>query len=225
MSSLKLIIFDMDGTLIDSQHVIIAAMKRAYQVVDEARPDDEAVRRIIGLSLPEVFATLSPDAAKDVQATLVDEYKNAFIALRAAGGAEAHAPMFNGAKDALVTAFANDWLLSVATGKARRGLDHAVKTHQLEGLFTFTQTADDAPSKPHPAMVERSIDMHGVLASRAVMVGDTTYDMQMARAAGARAIGVSWGYHPKNELLQAGADVIVDDFAELEDAARALVGE
>ncbi|MGB0508355.1 MAG: HAD hydrolase-like protein, partial [Pikeienuella sp.] len=150
MNDLKLIIFDMDGTLIDSQRVIIAAMRLAYSAVGVECPDDEPIRRIIGLSLPEVFATLSPNADAEQQEQLVEQYKNAFITLRAAGGAEADSPLFPGARDSLLSLQRDDWFLSAATGKARRGLDHAVKTHALEGMFTFTQTADDAPSKPHP---------------------------------------------------------------------------
>jgi phosphoglycolate phosphatase len=225
MNDLKLIIFDMDGTLIDSQGVIISAMKLAYSAVGVECPDDEAIRRIIGLSLPEVFATLSPNTPSEMQVGLVEQYKEAFVTLRAAGGAEAHSPLFPGAKGALINAANDEWLLSIATGKARRGLDHAVKTHQLEGVFSFTQTADDAPSKPHPAMVERSIAMHGVSPERAVMVGDTSFDMQMARGAGAKAIGVAWGYHPVQELRQAGAHIVINSFSELKHAVASLVGK
>ena len=221
---LRLVIFDMDGTLIDSQRVIIAAMRRTYEAFGATCPDDEACRRIIGLSLPQVFRALSPDADEADNARLVELYKSSFIQLRAETGGEADAPLYPGAEAALRKMAAAEWLISAATGKARRGFDHAIDAHGLHGLFTYPQTADDARSKPHPEMVERAMALHGVEGRRAVMVGDTSFDMQMARAARARAIGVAWGYHPVEELRDAGAEVIVSDFDDLPGVAERMLG-
>ncbi|MEM7546072.1 MAG: HAD-IA family hydrolase [Pseudomonadota bacterium] len=221
MSDLRLVIFDMDGTLIDSQHVIIAAMRRTFEVYGGPVPDDEAVRRIIGLSLPQVFETLRPEVGPTENARLVALYKDSFLSLRAEGR-EAHAPLYPGARAALDRLAAADVLMSVATGKARRGLDHAVEVHGLEGLFSFTQTADDARSKPHPEMVERCIALHGVRPGATVMVGDTEFDMAMARGAGARAIGVRWGYHPEEMLSRGGAERLIGHYDELDGAAQSL---
>ena len=220
---LRLVIFDMDGTLIDSQRVIIAAMRRAYDNFGAPCPSDEAVRRIIGLSLPEVFHRLLPEADDADNARLVECYKTAFIALRAESGGEAEAPLFPGAREALHGFSEAGWLISAATGKARRGFDHAIEAHGLHGLFSFPQTADSARSKPHPEMVEQAMALHGVGPQETVMVGDTSFDMEMAKAAGARAIGVSWGYHPAMELRAAGADALIRDFSELNAAAHAAL--
>lgn len=217
---MKLAIFDMDGTLIDSQRVIIAAMRAAYRGLGLDAPSDDAVRAIIGLSLPEAFRVLSP-AHED--AVLVDAYRSGFAALRQESGGEAEAPLYPGAREALAALGARGVLLSVATGKARRGFDHAVEAHGLHGLFTHPQTADIARSKPHPEMVERAMDLHGVTGAETVMIGDTTFDMEMARAAGARAIGVAWGYHPVAALRAAGAERIVGSFGDLEAAAVGLL--
>lgn len=224
MSGLKLAIFDMDGTLIDSQHVIVAAMHRTYAAFGAPAPDDEAIRRIIGLSLPQVFEVLSPDVDPADNARLVALYKDSFLTMRAEGVEDTHAPLFPGARDALDDLASAGFLLSVATGKARRGLDHAVDAHGLHGIFSFTQTADDARSKPHPEMVERCMRLHGVDAAQTVMVGDTGFDMSMARAAGARAIGVGWGYHPRAMLTDGGAEHVIDQFNELKGAAQSLLG-
>lgn len=220
MTGRPLIIFDMDGTLVDSQHVIIAAMRGAYAAFGAPAPGDDAVRRIIGLSLPEAFARLSPDAGPADNARLTRLYKDSYLALREAGADDA--PLFPGARAAL-DRLAPANALSVATGKARRGLDHVVKVHGLAGVFTHSQTADDAPSKPHPAMVAQCVAAHGAAPERAVMVGDTAFDMAMARAAGARALGVSWGYHPADELIAAGAEAVIHAFDEIDAAAAALL--
>src|SRR5690606_31267228 len=128
-------------------------------------------------------------------------------------------PLFPGARAALDALGArNDILLGIATGKSRRGLAHVLFSHDLEGRFATCQVADDHPSKPHPSMIAAALAATGVAARDAVMLGDTTYDVAMARAAGVAAIGVSWGYHPAAALHEAGAMRILSHFAELPDA-------
>jgi len=220
---MRLVIFDVDGTLIDSQNFIVAAMDRAFAQVGLPAPVREQTLGIVGLSLPQAMMALKPEAAPDMVDALVHHYKESFVELRRPTGGEAHAPFYPGARDTIERLDAAGWLLSIATGKARRGLDHMLDSHGLRRFFVGTQTADDAPSKPHPGMVLNCLAATGVDARRAVMVGDTEFDIAMARAAGARAVGVAWGYHARERLLDAGAEVIVDDFAALDGALSAML--
>lgn len=209
----KLIVFDCDGTLVDSQHAIIEAMRQAFVARDLAPPSGASVRRIVGLSLPLAMAALHPGGDPDAHARLVDAYRAAFMTLRAAPSHRE--PLFVGAREAIETLGAAGYLLGIATGKSRRGLRATLDRTGLAARFITLQTADDAPSKPHPAMLERAMDEAGVEAAETVLVGDTTFDIEMAVAAGARALGVGWGYHEPGELLASGADAVVASFAEL----------
>jgi phosphoglycolate phosphatase len=214
----RLVIFDVDGTLIDSQDFILAAMRRAFALAGRPAPSDAATLGIVGLSLPQAMEVLAPGAPGAGRDRLVQLYKDSFRALREAGGGEALSPFYPGAREALERLDGAGYMLSIATGKARRGLDHMLDAHGLRRLFTGTQTADDAPSKPHPGMVLNCLAATGVERQHAVVVGDTEYDMAMARAAGARAVGVDWGYHSTERLLRGGAERIVSDFAALDAA-------
>jgi phosphoglycolate phosphatase len=161
----------------------------------------------------EVLAPGVPGPERD---QLVQLYKDSFRFLRDNSGGEALSPFYPGAREALERLDGAGYLLSIATGKARRGLDHMLDSHGLRRFFTGTQTADDAPSKPHPGMVLNCLAATGVKRHHAVVVGDTEYDMAMARAAGARAVGVDWGYHSSERLRRGGAERIVGDFAALD---------
>ena len=216
-----LVIFDVDGTLVDSQHAILSAMAAAFAAAGRTLPPRETVLGIVGLSLPQAIAALVPQATAAETARLVDLYKESFASLREAGRGEDGAPLYPGALAALDRLAAAGWLLSVATGKARRGLEHVLAAHDLAHRFVATQTADDAPSKPHPGMVLACLAATGIPATSAVVVGDTEFDMAMARAAGARAIGVDWGYHDRARLSRGGAERIIAGFDEL-DAALGL---
>lgn len=214
---MKLAIFDVDGTISDSQAHILAAMTEAFGAVGLPVPPRAAVLAIVGLSLPVAMAELAPAADTATQAALVAAYKASYFTGRAASPA----PLYPGARDCLLhLAAREDWLLAVATGKSRRGLAALIAHHGLEGLFTSLQVADDHPSKPHPAMVQEALRAAGIDAKDAVMIGDTTFDIEMGRAAGVATIGVSWGYHPVSELKKAGAGRIVDSFSELERALQ-----
>ncbi len=217
---MKLVIFDVDGTLIDSKAFILAAMRAAFEAEARTPPTEAQTLSIIGLSLPLAIARLAPQTDARGVAALVDAYKAAFVDLRARLGGEASAPMYPGARAALERLARSASVLAVATGKARRGLDHTLDGHGLRGFFASTQTADDAPSKPHPGMILNTLRATGFAARDAVMIGDTTYDIEMARAAGARAIGVAWGYHPAEALRAAGASAVIGEFGAL-DAALA----
>ncbi len=199
----RLAIFDCDGTLVDSQHNICAAMDACFAGVGLAPPTRDQTRSVVGLSLPEAMRALVPDRAPDFHDALAERYKQAFWELRVRGLDEE--PLYDGIV-ALVDALAADgWLLGVATGKSDRGLALCLAHHGLTSRFVTLQTADRHPSKPHPAMIEQAMADTGAAPETTWMIGDTSYDMAMARAAGATAIGVSWGYHPREALLGAGA--------------------
>jgi phosphoglycolate phosphatase len=205
MTDLQLVIFDVDGTLIDSQADILGAMDAAFAAIDRPAPPRATVLSVVGLSLPFAIAQLAPDEPPARVEAMTVAYRTRFQTLRKAGGAESM-PFYPGMR-ALVDrlAAADDLLLGIATGKSRRGLDALIAAHGLEGTFVTSQTADDHPSKPNPAMLEAALAETGIDRTHAVMIGDTTYDIEMAHAAGIRAIAVGWGYHPPKALAAADA--------------------
>jgi len=220
MSELRLVIFDVDGTLVDSQAEILAAMARAFQTEGLVMPERDVVLSIVGLSLDQAFAQLCPDTDQPQRERLVAAYKDAFIGLRSE--AKEMGPLYPGALEAIRYFQAQDHtLLAVATGKSRRGLDKVLERHDLTGVFHSEQVADHHPSKPHPSMILTALNETGVGQDRAVMLGDTTFDMDMARAAGVKKIGVTWGYHPAALLMP---DVLIEDFADLSGAVDQLIG-
>ncbi|OYY69703.1 HAD-IA family hydrolase [Sphingomonas sp. 28-63-12] len=216
---IRLAIFDCDGTLVDSQHNICRAVEEAFDSARLVPPPRAAIRRIVGLSLVEAMRLLLPTADPGLHQSLADDYKAAFFRLRSSG-AMAEEPLYDGMLGALDQLSASGWTLGVATGKSDRGLTHILTHHGILDRFVTLQTADRHPSKPHPSMIETAMAEAGALAGDTVMIGDTSFDMAMARAAGARAIGVAWGYHPAQELLAAGADVIVATVDALADAVE-----
>jgi phosphoglycolate phosphatase len=210
--SARLLIFDVDGTLVDSQVQILGAMARAFASQGLGCPPRDKVLSIVGLSLPQAIAELVPEPDAALHAALVQAYRQGFAALRA----QDTSPLYPGAREALEhLAGQEGWVLGIATGKSRRGPEHLIAAHGLGGVFRTMQVADDHPSKPHPAMLHAALAETGADPTRAVMIGDTTYDISMGRAAGIRTLGVSWGYHPPAALAQAGADLMVDEFDAL----------
>ena len=221
---MNLVIFDCDGTLVDSQGMICAAMQQAYGAHGLSVPPREQLLAIVGLSLPDAFRRLAQcekNGADHPVNSLVEQYRIAFAALRQS---EQHLePLYPGARDAIDALTArSDVALGIATGKSQRGVRAVLGRHGLGDRFVTIQTADDAPSKPHPGMVLAAMREAGVAARDTVMVGDTVFDVEMARTAGARSIGVAWGYHPVPALVDAGADAIVNDFSELAGALDRL---
>ena len=221
MSRRRLVIFDVDGTLVDSQAEILGAMADAFATQGLPVPPDSAVKGIVGLSLPVAIAALVPGLEAARQAALVSAYKAGFNARRLAHGV-AGSPFFPGARAALERLGAR-YRLGVATGKSRRGLDGLIQGHGLQGLFCTTQVADDHPSKPHPAMILACLAATGVAPGDAVIIGDTEFDMEMGRAAGVRRIGVTWGYHPVARLTL--AEGLIDRFDQLDAALEGLWGQ
>ena len=185
----RLAVFDCDGTLVDSQATICRAMAAGFAACGLVAPGDAATRGIIGLSLVEAMAALHPTGTAAQHAVLADEYKKAFFNLRAAGLAEE--PLYDGITEAIRDLDERGWLLGVATGKSDRGLKHILEHHGLHPKFVTLQTADRHPSKPHPSMLELAMAEAGAGPTTTAMIGDTSYDMMMARAAPASAMASS----------------------------------
>ncbi|MGQ3674651.1 HAD-IA family hydrolase [Xanthobacter sp. TB0139] len=218
-----LVLFDCDGTLVDSQHLIVSAMLDAHAMHGLTPPSRERLLSIVGLSLVEAFTDLAEGDASYPVEDMAEGYRTAFMRLRDINPPE---PMFPGARQVLEGLRAReDVLLGMVTGKARRGVDRVLAAHDMVGWFDTVQTADDAPSKPHPAMVLQAMQEMGARPEETIVVGDTAFDMAMARAAGAGALGVSWGYHPVQELNQAGAQILVNHFTEVPDALAQLAAQ
>ena len=212
----RLAIFDCDGTLVDSQANICLAMEECFARAGLDAPPRERTRRVVGLSLVEAVRAMLPEAEADLHRALAEDYKTSFQRLRGRGLVEE--PLYDGIAELLDTLEADGWLLAVATGKSDRGLSLCLDRHDLSRRFVSLQTADRHPSKPHPSMIEQALADAGAGPEHSMMIGDTSYDMAMAKAAGVRAIGVAWGYHEEAELLAAGADYVArhpSDIAEL----------
>lgn len=212
-TALRLVVFDLDGTLVDSRHVIVACAQAAFAGEGLAPPPAEAIARIVGLSLDRAAHVLLGRDDPALVSRLSDGYRRAFIALHEDPAFDE--PLFPGALTVLDGLAERGVPLAIATGKGRRGLLTILEKHCIRDRFVSLQTADAHPSKPHPAMLLAALADAGVAPAEAVMVGDTTFDIVMAKAAGVAAIGVAWGNHPAAELTEAGAVAIIDEFPQL----------
>lgn len=212
-SDLRLVIFDVDGTLVDSQAVIVDCMCFAFERVGLPVPPRAAILGGVGLSLHVLMPHLAPHATAAEHQALEDAYKASFMEIREEKGTLASAPLYDGALDCLQRLHAiPEVLLGVATGKSKRGLDKLLAAYDLQHMFVTQQVADFHPSKPHPAMIHQALSDTGVSAGQAIMVGDTSFDMDMAANAGVRSVGVPWGYHPVEQL---NATRVAADFSSL----------
>jgi len=226
VTDLRLVIFDVDGTLVDSQAEILAAMQIAFDGQGLLCPSREAVLSIVGLSLPELMRVLAPECDENTRDALIEGYKGAYMHLRSLHGAAQSAPLYDGTQSVLDQLRAQDHtILGVATGKSKRGLDAMIEGHGLGGIFFTQQVADFHPSKPHPAMVQTAVADAGVEPHRTVMIGDTTYDIEMGRAAGVHTIAVSWGYHTVSDLMTAGAHRVAYSRGELPAMIDEVLGD
>ena len=205
----RLVVFDCDGTLVDSGANIVAAVAEAFGLHGRTAPWAADCRRVIGLSLVEAIAALIPDDHPDEHVRLAESYKSCFFRARAEG--RVAEPLYDGIAELIEALDSDGWLLAVATGKSDRGLDHCLRGHALRERFVSLQTADRHPSKPHPSMVLQAMADAGAAPETTVVIGDTAFDMGMARAAGTTAIGAGWGYHDVAELTAGGAHCIAAD--------------
>ena len=209
----RLVMFDCDGTLVDSQYVIVDSMQATFRAHGMPPPAPDAVKRIVGLSLPQAIGHLNSEANAATIENLVVGYKECFLELRASP--DLHEPLFADVVETLTLLEESGYVLGIATGKSRRGLSAILETHGLAKHFVTLQTADDAPSKPHPGMLERAMAETGMAKDETVLIGDTVFDMEMALNAGAGAFGVAWGYHDTVELKAAGAHLVLDNLCDL----------
>ncbi len=219
--TVRLAIFDCDGTLVDGQAAVCEAMEEAFAEVSEEAPPRADIRRIVGLSLPQAVRHLAPQTSAEMQEAIVDAYKQSFRNSRMEG--RLHEPLFEGVEQVLRDLHADGWALAVATGKSDRGLTSCLTEHGVIDLFSSLQTADRHPSKPHPDMLHQAMADTLAEPANSVMIGDTSFDIMAGQAAHIRSIGVSWGYHLPEELLDAGAQCVVDTADEIVQQLTSLV--
>ncbi len=220
-NGIRLAVFDCDGTMVDSQHSIVSAMNTAFAAKGVGKPSAESVRRVIGLPLVEAIAILLPEVDSAVHHELREGYRDAYSTARKKG--LINDPLFPGLVETLDIFEDMKWILGVATGKSRPGLENTLRTHDLHDRFVTLQTADVAAGKPSPDMLFRAMSETGAEPDQTVMISDTTFDMEMARNAGTLAIGVAWGYHDTEELSEAGAQIVVHSYREIPRAAQDLM--
>jgi phosphoglycolate phosphatase len=209
----KLVVWDVDGTLVDSRRTIFESVKAAYAALSLPEPSYDDVRQVVGLGLRDGIEFLQPQLSAAEVERMADAYKATFGAKVSQPGYIE--PLYDGAAETLDRLRAAGWKIAMATGKSRRGVETIIRMHGWADLFDSTHCADDGPGKPHPAMVLEAMKALEVGPERTIVVGDTAHDMRMAKAAGAYAQGVSWGFHTAEEVMDGGADHIAHDFAEL----------
>jgi phosphoglycolate phosphatase len=209
-----LLIFDWDGTLMDSAGTIVACIQQASADLGWVVPSREAASHIIGLGLKEAVETLFPNKTESEHPALVERYRYHYLSQ------DHEIRLFDGARELIQELHQGGHLLAVATGKARRGLDRAFGHSGLEPYFHASRTADETFSKPHPAMIEELLDELMVAPDRALMIGDTSHDLEMARNAGIDALAAGYGAHPAETLAEYPTVALCGSFADLADWLR-----
>lgn len=205
-----LVVFDWDGTLMDSAAAIVRAIVAACQDLGVAPPTDEQARHVIGLGLEDALRHAVPDLSPQDYPRMADRYRHHYLA------SDHELTLFEGAREMIAWLAGEGVLLAVATGKSRKGLNRAMGHAGFGQAFHASRCADECFSKPHPAMLEELMDELGVVRERVVMIGDTTHDLLMARNAGVAAVAVSYGAHPRAVLEAAGPQACVDTLAALQ---------
>ena len=206
-----LIAFDWDGTLFDSTRIIVRCIQRAVVDVGGEMPSEKAAAYVIGLGLAEALAHAAPDVPKEKYPDLTARYRYHYLAH------QNDLSLFDGVLALLDELKARHFRLAVATGKSRRGLDDALRTAQLRGVFDGSRTADETQGKPHPLMLEELMREFGTAPQRTLMIGDTTHDLQMALNAGCPAVGVSYGAHEPGEFGALGPLFVAHSVPSLRD--------
>ena len=219
----KLVIFDCDGTLVDSQHMIVDVMSRAFTEMGLAPPTRAESRSVIGLSLGQALGRLASDlGAQDIQklqALFQNHYRAAHCDM-----VDKVEPLYDGIRESILTLKDSGYLLAVATGNSSRGLARILAAHEITDHFVSLQTADYHPSKPHPSMVRTCLADSGAEPEDTLVIGDTSFDMAMARSAGCFALGALWGYHDHSTLMAAGAHHVTEDACALPDVVQTVIG-
>lgn len=218
---MDLIIFDLDGTLINSEAIILGAQYETFARCGRVHPGREAGLGVIGLTLD--IALMRVAGLTEPDDVLTQTYREVFNGMRQQAETDPALaePLFPGVVELLAGLSQRPaTVLGIATGKSRRGADYIVERHGWTSLFKTIQTADDAISKPHPEMILRAMAETGAVPERTLMVGDSTFDMEMAVAAGVTPVAVSWGFQPVAALQAAGARHVIESCAEL----TALIG-
>ncbi|MDR0251481.1 MAG: HAD-IA family hydrolase [Burkholderiales bacterium] len=206
----RLLVFDWDGTVVDSTAPIVSAVQAAYRDLELTPPEESAVRYIIGLKLDTAFFHLSPDLPEKKIARLLERYRYHYFQ------GDADIPLFKGMSALLEKLDQEDYFLAVATGKSRKGLDRMLRQKGMTQRFHATRCADESFSKPHPEMLLHLMDRLGATPEQTLMIGDTTHDIQMAKNARACALAVSYGAHDKDNLRESQPLAIVDSVAALD---------
>ena len=205
----RLLVFDWDGTLADSTDLIAHALQQACRDIGAPVPDEVSARHVIGLGLVDALRQVAPTLAHDRYQELAGHYRDHYVAR------ENEIPLFAGVGELLDELDAAGFLLAVATGKGRAGLERALALQGLERRFFATRCADEGLPKPHPDMLLHLMDRAGVEPDATLMIGDTSHDLELARNTGAAAVAVSWGAHPADGLTQFGALATVHSIGEL----------
>jgi len=209
MKQFDLLVFDWDGTLMDSAGAIVMVLQSACRDLELPIPSDAAARHIIGIGLNEALAELLPGLSPSLYGQLVERYRYYFLSQ------DNEIPLFCGVYDAIEELSEMGFLLAVATGKSRRGLDRAFDHTETRRFFHASRCADESFSKPHPGMLLELLDELGVVAERTLMIGDTTHDLQMAINANVPSLGAAYGAHPKENLIALEPLACLDNFNEL----------
>lgn len=206
-----LLVFDWDGTLADSEQRIIESVRRALNELELPERTPAEIRNVIGLGMQQCLETLFPDLGFEHHADFVNTYRKHFSHQN-----ESPVALFPGVMEVLSALEADGYTIAVATGKSRRGLERELEESGLDAVVKASRCADESPSKPHPGMLEDVLELTFTSPEEALMVGDTTYDMQMARDAGVDRVGVSYGAHETSRLLEFGPLEIVDSMHHFE---------
>ena len=209
---MRLVIFDLDGTLIDSEALIVDTVVTSFGDVGQAVPDRKTIRSVSGITLKDALSILAPGVTAERAAAIGQAYRARYSA-----SANSREPLFAGALEALDQLQEDpQTILAVATGKGFHGATTLLEKHGLTARFNSIQTPDHNRGKPDPQMIETAMTKAGASRAETVMIGDTVHDMRMAKAAGVKAIGVAWGYHEADELRATGADIVIDRFDQLD---------
>lgn len=201
-----LIVFDWDGTVMDSTAVIASSIQAACRDLGLPIPSDDDARHVIGMGLVQALQHAVPSAPENMYEPLADRYRHYFLSQ------DQTIPLFEGAADTIAELHAAGHQLGVATGKSRKGLERVMDSSGLRGYFQASRTPDETFSKPHPAMLLEIMDELGVAPGRTLMIGDTTHDLQMAVNAGVDAVAMTHGAHPEQQLRELKPLAMVDDF-------------